>query len=175
VIVEILSRTGLRAGELVRSEEHPERYLRIGDVVLDERDPAINVAEGKGGVSRVVKIAKSLSHLLAWYITEFRSDAGPDAPLIETEWGSGTALSYSSLNGAKCKLWAREYEQKIGPLGLTLTCHTFRHSFSVDFLAKNANDYRALAEVLGHANPAITMAVYCHTTEGKARQYADRM
>ena len=175
VIVEILARTGLRAGELVRGEEHPNRYLRIEDVVLDERDPAINIVEGKGNVSRVVKISPSLRGLLAWYISEFRADAAPDAALIETEWG-GTALSYSSLNGAKCKLWAREYEQKVGPLGLTsLSAHVFRHSMSLVFLEKTNNNYRALADILGHASPAITMSVYSHTTEKQSREFADRM
>ena len=186
VIVEILARTGMRAGELVSAQEHRERYLRIQDVVLDADDPSIFVADGKGSVSRTIRISqddgeghpagwRSMRDILAWYIGEYRKGCPPDAPLITGK--EDRVMPYHTLNYYKCKLWSGEYEQETGDtLGLTaLTCHVFRHSFSIDFLAKTNNDFRALAEVLGHSDPSVTMRIYAHVTEAKWREYANKM
>ncbi|RPJ38493.1 MAG: site-specific integrase, partial [Planctomycetaceae bacterium] len=172
IIVEILSRTGLRAGELVSTQEHPDRYLRIADLVLTEADPSIEVKVGKGRVSRVVRISTSLAKLLAWYVAEYRKGAGPDDPVICSERCSTVPAQYRSFD-VKLKTWTRQYGAD--KLGLTLRGHVFRHSFAVDFLLKNNNDYVALAEILGHSDASVTMTVYCHTTDGRARQMAERM
>lgn len=179
LLVEILARTGLRAGEIVSTAWHPDRYLRIGDLVLIGGDPAIEVKAGKGNVSRVVRIASSLAALVTWYRDTYRDGAGPDEPLIVSIRNPKLAARYRTLD-CKCKMWSREYAEYVArnggrPLGLILRAHVFRHSFSVDFLQKNNYDYRALAEVLGHADPSVTMSTYCHTSEGKARVYADNM
>lgn len=175
VIVEILARTGMRAGELVSAQEHRDRYLRIADVVLDAEDPSIDIPDGKGGVSRTVKISPGLRDLLAWYIQEHRCDCPPDAPLICG--ATNTVMSYHALNWYKCKRWSAEYEQETGKtLGLkALSCHVFRHSFAVDWIKKNGHNYVALAEILGHASPDVTMRIYCHTTSEDMRAAANRM
>lgn len=177
VIVEILSRTGLRSGELASTVIHPERYLRIGDVHME--GPEIEVKVGKGEVSRVVQIPQSLAKLIAWYIETYRVGAGPNDPLISSGLDSSVALRYATIK-AKCVHWTRDYAEHVYksgglPMGLKLHPHIFRHSFSVDFLARNGNDYRALSEILGHSDVGTTMNTYCHTSDGKMRAMAEKM
>jgi len=184
LIVEILSRMGLRAGELVATDENPGRYLRIEDLTLDSKEPQLFVREAKCHKARLLDLPSSLRDLIRWYLGGYRGDAKPQDPLIENERTAGKPATYHSLV-VKCRGeqdhgkpivsgWAQQFGlQKLAPT--ILTPHVFRHSYAVDWITKNGPDYRALAEILGHSDPTITMKTYCHIADGKHREYAERM
>jgi len=52
--------------------------------------------------------------------------------------------------------------------------HTLRHTFATRCLEKNV-DIKTLSEVLGHANAAITMNIYCHSCDEHKRACMERL
>jgi site-specific recombinase XerC len=177
LIIEILSRTGMRSGELLQGQEKENlgRYLRLRDVNLDSKSPTIFVAEGKGGHSRVIAIHGTLRDLIQGYIKKHMPDAKPDWPLICSK--PGIPLKTPALR-MKCPLWQEMYEKATRKtLGADLHPHLFRHSFACVFLEANGSDMRALLmlkEVLGHASLSTTF-VYLHTVETASGSYAQHL
>jgi len=175
IIVEILSRTGLRAGELLQGEEHPGRYLRLRDINLDPQRPSIFVADGKRGVSRVIYIHSTLRDLIESYIQQWLPNHSPDWPLICSK--PGLPLKTAALR-MKCRRWQEAYETKTKIiLGCRLHPHLFRHSFAVWFLDANGGDMAALLllkDVLGHDDIQTTF-VYLHSSEKLRRGYVQHL
>ena len=52
--------------------------------------------------------------------------------------------------------------------------HTLRHTFATRCLEKNI-DIKTLSEVLGHANAAVTMNIYCHSCDEHKRACMERL
>ena len=52
--------------------------------------------------------------------------------------------------------------------------HELRHSFASLLLA-NGIDIRTVSELLGHADPAMTLRVYAHAMPGHKRAAADKL
>ena len=172
VCVELLSRLGLRAGELVSGQEHPDRYMRLRDLTLEGKAPEVLIPEAKGGVSRRLDLTTSLRDVLKWYISQYRADAPDDAPLIEGEKTGGRPLLYHTLV-MKCQAWARGFGvERLAPT--ILTPHVFRHSFAVWFLHENPGKFHVLQQMLGHANINTTM-IYVHLVDGESRRCAEKM
>ncbi len=55
-----------------------------------------------------------------------------------------------------------------------ITFHGLRHSFASLLLA-NGIDIRTVSELLGHADPAMTLRVYAHAMPGHNRAAADKL
>ena len=45
------------------------------------------------------------------------------------------------------------------------TCHAFRATFATRFIEQRPQDYKALAEILGHSNTRITLDLYTHVMQ----------
>lgn len=171
VIVEILSLSGLRPGELAATTEHPQRYLRIGDLFLDG-EPELEVRDGKGHVSRVVKISHALATKIRAYIADFRINAPPSAPLFEG--CTGEPLIYHTLLD-KIRRLGRDFGL-VDTQGQPrrLKPHMLRHSYAVRFLEESDNNVEQLQDILGHANIETTM-VYAATTDHRQRRNVEKM
>ena len=55
-----------------------------------------------------------------------------------------------------------------------ITFHGLRHSFAT-LLLSNGIDVRTVSELLGHADPAMTLRVYAHAMPGHKRAAADKL
>ena len=73
-----------------------------------------------------------------------------------------------------CKAW-REFSAAfglVGTQGRAVTYHDLRHSFASVTIASGA-DVRAVAAVLGHANPSVTLGTYADALPSAKRAVAD--
>lgn len=157
LVVDILSRAGLRAQELCD--------LQIRDVPILHNTDTIEVRDGKGRVSRVVKIPSTLSEHIREYVRTRRPGATADSYLIEAR--TGNKMAYKTL-----------YYKIVGlgrEMGLPqpLYPHKFRHSYAC-WVYEQTHDLLWLAEQLGHANPQTTM-IYAKTTSAKGKQNAEML
>lgn len=135
-MLELLSGTGLRVGELLA--------LRVGDVLLGERSGKVIVRQGKRDSYREVPLTVDVRRALKAYLdSEYPGKAQPDAPLWLTRRGE---LKHRSSVMRLLKKYAAQ--AGIEPL----SPHTLRHTFATRYLAANPDDLRGLAKLLGHAS-----------------------
>ena len=138
LILLTLYRTGLRSGELLKSYNDKDTYLRVKDISFEEGH--ITVRDGKGGKDRVVPLEEDLNDILGFYC----DDMNPDDPVFDI---SARTLR-NQLKMYSDKEWVHP--------------HTFRHSFAVHCL-KNGMDLRTLQKILGHSDIGTTQ-VYLDIT-----------
>lgn len=131
LILLTLYRTGLRSGELLKSYDSKDTYLRVKDVSFDEGH--ITIRDGKGGKDRVVPLEKDLGDILDFYV----EGKHPEDPVFDI---SARTLR-NQLKMYTDKKWVHP--------------HTFRHSFAVHCL-KSDMDLRTLQKILGHSDIGTT-------------------
>ncbi len=133
-IITLMLYTGLRIGEV--SE------LRVGDVEMSERKGVVTIrAEvAKAGRERVAPIPKRAREALIRYLDERKAGGGE---MLFT--GRQGPLSTAGLGAIirRYGAWAHLDD---------LTPHVLRHTFAYNYLANNANDLIALADILGHTD-----------------------
>lgn len=177
LIVELLALSGLRAGELAATDRHPERYLRLRNLNLNATAPEIEVDDAKRDKSRIVPISSALANLLRGYVAKYRATAGPDAPLIEGCHGKPLRyrVLYDKLIRLEIEAGLRTERDAPDQRRHDRACHSLRHSYAVRYLEESGNDYKGLADVLGHSSAQITMDVYAGVTDKRRRAVAERM
>jgi site-specific recombinase XerD len=154
-IVEVLSETGIRVGELLD--------LQVGDVVdLDKRSAHLIVRQGKHGNYRTVPLTKTVRQALTNYLAQHSNSKDSDATL----WvGRKRSLTQSS---SVLRLIDKYCIQANIP---KVTPHQLRHTFATRYLLKNSGDLRGLAALLGHSD-LNTVMLY---TEPSLEDLAQRM
>ncbi len=157
LIVDILSRAGLRAQELCD--------LEIRDLPLDHNVPTLVVRDGKGGISRTVNIPSTLAEHIQEYARAYCNVLLKRAPLFEAR--TGRPMCYRTLH---TKL--RQLGDEMG-LGRRLKPHMFRHSYAIDAYQRT-KDILWVSEQLGHADLATTM-IYARTLNPAAIANAEML
>jgi len=154
-IIEVLSGTGIRVGELLA--------LQVEDIIdLDKRSAYLIVRQGKHGNYRSVPLIKNVRQALADYLAQQPSN--PQAGAALWVGRRGPLLQSSSVLRLLDKYCIRAGLQPVTP-------HQLRHTFATRYLQKNPGDLRSLAALLGHSD-LNTVMLY---TEPSLRDLADRL
>jgi len=154
-LIEVLSGTGIRVGELLA--------LQVGDLIdLDKRSAHLIVRQGKNKSYRTIPLTKTVRQALSDYLAQQHHHADPDDLLWLRSKG---ALTYSSsVLRLLDKYCIQSKIEKVTP-------HQLRHTFATRYLRKNPADLRGLAALLGHSN-LNTVMLY---TEPSLDDLANRM
>lgn len=154
-IVEILSGTGIRVGELLG--------LQVGDIVdLDKRSAHLIVRQGKHGNYRTVPLTKTVRQALTDYLAQYSGSEDADTTLWTGR--KGVLTQSSSVLRLLDKYCIQAKIDKVTP-------HQIRHTFATLYLQKNPDDLRGLAALLGHSD-LNTVMLY---TEPSLEDLAQRM
>jgi len=143
-IVELLSNTGLRVGELAQ--------LTLGDIELSPRKGLVTVRSGKGAKYRQVPLNVDARRALEEYL--------PTRPTAEEErlfiGQRGNGLTPSAI-------WrvVKQYGQRAG---LTISPHTLRHTFGTRLARSKEVDLVTVATMMGHES-LDTTAIYTRPSE----------
>jgi integrase/recombinase XerD len=153
-ILETLYSTGLRRMEIIR----------LAITAINFAGGTVCVRLGKGRKDRIVPIGERALFWLRKYITEGRPklarSSDEQAPLFVTERGTPfTAKHLSAL--------VSRYVAAAG-LGITGSCHLFRHTCATLMLEHGA-DIRYVQEQLGHACLQTTQ-IYAHVSVRKLKE-----
>jgi site-specific recombinase XerD len=135
-MIEVLSGTGIRVGELLG--------LHTGDIIaLDKRSAHLIVRQGKYGNYRTVPLTKTVRQAITAYLEQHPQRDNPDTPL----WMGrrGTLTHSSSVLRLLDKYCIQAKIEKITP-------HQLRHTFATRYLQKNPDDLRGLVALLGHSD-----------------------
>lgn len=136
-ILAVLLDTGIRAAELCG--------LTVDNVVLRQDESYITV-QGKGRKERQVGLGKKSRQMLHRYLTQFRASECPYVFIAHT----GTALTPLGLDKLLHRL-----RDKAGVTGVRVSAHTFRHTFSTNYMEASADVFR-LSRLLGHESVTTT-------------------
>ena len=158
LIVRVLYFGGIRRQELCK--------LDVADVQLDRG--RILVRSGKGGKSRVVLLPDSMTDDLRKHIGRRRV-----GPLFQSARGN-KRLSVRGVNHIVAAIGERAGVSNPNPRLQHVNPHLLRHSFARHYLAKGG-DIRKLSQLLGHANVAITHAVYGTASEDEMNEEYHRL
>lgn len=163
-LVELLTGTGLRVGELLA--------LECSDLELRERSGWLTVREGKHGGYREVPLTKVVRRALGAYLeTHPYNQSGH--PAYQEErcplwWGKRGPLTHRSAISRLLEKYAmRAGIEQISP-------HTLRHTFATLYLRANPGDFRGLAALLGHSD-LNTVMIYTEPTLSDLMQRLERV
>ena len=132
-LVQLFLQTGLRVGEAAA--------LIVEDVVLRDRMGQITV-RGKGEKQRDVPLNAAARRGLSRYL-ESRGELAPNAPVFESS--RGRAMSVRSMQHTVSVLAQRAKLDRI-----TVSAHTLRHTFALEYLRDNPGKLVELASLMGH-------------------------
>jgi len=124
--------TGVRATELIN--------IKQKDLFLSAHHLYVM---GKGGKERIIPFGEKALGAINQYITI----AGKNEYLFLNEFD--TQIKYRTVDNT-CK----KYGKMAGITDKRVSCHTFRHTFAVNYLL-NGGDVRSLQEILGHSSLAM--------------------
>ena len=124
--------TGIRASELVN--------IKQKDLFLSARHLYVM---GKGGKERLIPFGEKALGA----INQYSNIAGKNEYLFLNEFD--TQIKYRTVDNT-CK----KYGKMAGITDKRVSCHTFRHTFAVNYL-RNGGDTRSLQEILGHTSFAM--------------------
>ena len=147
-ILEVLSGTGLRVGELLA--------LQVGNVEIGERSGKLTVRRGKRGGFREVPLTRDVRHALKAYLNTHPGKENP-----ETSIWLGTRGPLSKRSSIVRILDKYAYRAQIEPV----KPHALRHTFATRYLEANRDDLRGLAALLGHTNLNTVMIYTVPRTE----------
>lgn len=144
-LLELLYATGARVSEAVD--------LNVDDIISSEGEGAADIVRliGKGGKQRVVPLGSYARAALDAYLVRGRPALSPR--------GTATPALFLGLRGQRMSrqsvwLTIKERTEQTG-LGLSVSPHTFRHSFATHLLEGGA-DVRVVQELLGHSSVSTT-------------------
>lgn len=156
LIMSILFYSGLRVGELCN--------LLVQDV--QRNDLAILVRHGKGDKARLVPCAQLTIDLFVRYLYERPAH---DAQLLLKSDGYGGVAGHLQREGVRQMIIRRCAQAKLYP---AFSPHAFRHGFAMWMLNAGAR-ITTVSTAMGHSDPAVTTAIYAHTTTSTVRREYD--
>jgi integrase/recombinase XerC len=151
VLFSLIAATGLRISEA----------LRIQHADLNWTDFSIRIL-GKGSRERIIYFGIERLKLLLQDLTRMSEELGIHSPYLFVSYQRHQPLT-------------PRYLQKVMKTFLTESCrsrctpHTLRHYYATRSLERGAN-IKAIAMLLGHANIATTLKLYCHLSAQHLRQ-----
>jgi integrase/recombinase XerD len=156
-IVQLLSETGIRRGELAA--------LDVADLVGDQT--LLVVRRGKGGKMRMLPLTPSMKRCLM-SLQGSRSSG----PFFISR--AGLRLSVRQINRIVAETGKRAGVANPNPRHNQITCHLLRHSFAR--LWKDAGgSIETLSKILGHSSVKTTMDVYGTESLVDVRRNYERM
>lgn len=173
VILALAVGTGARRGELcgLRWTDVAGEAIRIRRSIYRTASESGEKVT-KGGRERWVTVGPVVATLLSdWRqrCDDIARDAGvtlvPDAFVVSSRPDGSVPVNPGSLSSFVCRLCIS--------LGMPhVHLHSLRHYAATELIGSGINP-RDAAELLGHADPALTMRVYAHATADRQRQAAD--
>ena len=148
LILKVLYFSGIRRQELCD--------LDVPDIQLDRG--RVVVRSGKGDKQRTVLLPQSILDDLRKHLGRRRV-----GPVFQSERRS-KRLSVRGVNHIVATIGEKAGISNPNPRLVNINPHLLRHSFARHYLAKGG-DLRKLSQLLGHANVAITHAVYGTASE----------
>lgn len=143
-IFSLLLYTGARCSDAVN--------LELSDLILGERAGTVVFRFGKGNKQRSVPLPLQARRAIHAYL-----DSRPPVQSQRVFVGERGPLTDRGIRAICDKYSAM--------IGVKLHPHVFRHTFSHQFLADNANDLVSLAQVLGHQDLNVTSRYSLRTNE----------
>jgi site-specific recombinase XerD len=156
LVLRILFYSGLRVSELCD--------LTIGAV--DQASETILVRRGKGEKSRLIPCPSETIGEFVRYL--FLRPVHLDALILASD-GYGGATGALTREGVRQMLIRRCAQAGIAP---AYSPHAFRHGFAMWLLNAGAR-LTTVSTAMGHSDPAITHAIYAHTTVVTVRREYD--
>lgn len=147
------------------------RIAEVLSLTLEELDLERRTATvlGKGKKERLVPFgARTLAWLERYLEKRWQSDACPN--VFVNQYGEPLTVNAMSHRIA-------QYGRRAGLRGVRVSPHTFRHTFSVNWLLGNGQykgDTLSLQTILGHSTPAMTQR-YVHLAGQDLRKLHDRL
>lgn len=141
-LVHLLLQTGLRVGEAAA--------LCVGDVKLRSRGGEVHVRYGKGEKEREVPLNASARRALSAYLETRAPD--PEDPLFLGRTGE-------RLSGRSVQALIQGFARGAKITRLSVSPHTLRHTFALQYLKQNPGKLVELASLLGH-DSLDTTAIY---------------
>lgn len=151
LILLLLFYSGLRLGELAA--------LRVEDI--DAGALEITIRRGKGDKARVVPCTPDLRPALAAYLFQRPQHTAELWLSSDGYGGAAGVLKPEGIRQMILRRCARAGLPRFGP-------HAFRHGFAM-WMLNNGVRLTTVATAMGHSDPAITAAVYAHTTAHTVR------
>ena len=151
VLFSLIAATGLRISEA----------LRIQRSDLNLTDFSIKIL-GKGSRERIIYFGIERLKLLLGELARMSEELGVHSPYLFVSYQRRQPLT-------------PRYLQKVMKAFLTQNCssrctpHTLRHYYATRSIERGAN-IKAIAMLLGHANIATTLKMYCHLSAQYLRQ-----
>lgn len=145
-IVQLMVQTGLRVSEVAD--------LKLKDIKVSERVGTVLVRQGKGLKEREIPLNASVRRALRSYLAE-RGESVSDSLFLNQKGGSLSKRMIQSLIsqlGKKAKITR-----------ISVSAHTLRHTFALNYLKQNPGNIVDLANLLGHES-LDTTAVYTKPT-----------
>jgi integrase/recombinase XerD len=139
VILLVLLDTGMRVSELCN--------LRLSDV-----HPRHVKVFGKGQKEREIGLHPDVSKVLWKYINKHRAEFGIESDRVFV--GERGPLTAQAVD-----LMFKEVGMRAGVVGVRVSPHTMRHTFSKQYL-KNGGDLFKLSRTLGHSDIQVTGRIY---------------
>jgi integrase/recombinase XerC len=146
LILLLLFYSGLRLGEVAA--------LQVAD--LDAAALEVVVLRGKGDKARVVPMSPEVRPVLTAYL--FQRPEHRSSLWLASD-GYGGVAGVLKPEGIRQMIFRRCARCGFGRFGP----HRFRHGFAM-WMLNNGVRMTTVATAMGHSDPAITAAVYAHTT-----------
>ena len=140
--------------------------LDVPDIQWDRE--RVVIRSGKGGKSRTVLLPSSVLDELKKHLGRRRV-----GPVFQSE-RKGKRLSVRGVNHIVATIGERAKITNPNPRLKHINPHLLRHSLSRHYLSKGG-DIRKLSQLLGHANVAITHAIYGTASEEEMQEEYRRL
>jgi integrase len=172
--------TGARRGELCAL-----RWTDIADGTIRIRRSIYRAGADrgekstKGGRERLITIGPVVDGLLEDWRAECEAAAAavavklvPDAFVVSSMPDGSVPINPDTLSAVVTRLCATPTEDNPKGLGMPhVHLHSLRHFAATELIGAGVNP-RDAAEILGHADPALTLRVYSHATTARQKQAA---
>ncbi|MFC2083407.1 tyrosine-type recombinase/integrase [Candidatus Bipolaricaulota bacterium] len=168
LILQVLYYGGIRRQELCGLDV-PDVQFDRQRILIRQNDEDKEGKGGKGNKSRFVLVPETVLDGLKNYI-------GPKlrtGPLFKSE-RKGKRLSVRGVNHIVASIGERAKITNPNPRLKHINPHLYRHSMARHYLSKGG-DIRKLSQLLGHANVAITHAVYGTASEEEMQEEYRRL
>ena len=141
-IVQLMAQTGLRVSEVAD--------LKMSDVKASERAGTVLVRQGKGLKEREIPLNASARRAVRSYL-ETRGQSTSDSVFLNQK---GEKLSKRMIQSM-----ISQFGKKAKITRISVSAHTLRHTFALNYLKQNPGKIVDLANLLGHES-LDTTAVY---------------